>query len=73
MKQADIPTVLIISDMEFDECGVSLISGFSPNTMNMVMNGSIESDGNEVHTTKDPYESMVNVLNGERYAQIKIA
>lgn len=122
VKQADIPTVLIISDMEFDECaesnnghcdatlfdaiadkwedagyelpqlafwnvnsrthgiplqenecGVSLVSGFSPNTMNMVLSGSIESDGNLVHVTTDPYESMLNVLNGERYAKIRIA
>lgn len=108
LKQREIPTILIISDMEFDRCavtndgyldqalfesigkkwakkgyklptlvfwnvcsrtkgiplkenelGVKLISGFSPNIMNMVLSDE-----------KNAYKSMVDVLNGERYKQI---
>lgn len=108
VKQEDIPTILVISDMEFDSCaqsnegscnsalfatiskkwqeagyimphlafwnlcsrthgiplqenesGVSLISGFSPNAMNMVLNGKL-----------NPYEAMANILNSERYIKI---
>lgn len=117
VKQEDIPSVLIISDMEFDncavghffegegyaradetlfksiarrwekygykmphlafwnvcsrtngvplqenDCGVTLVSGFSPNVMNMMTRGIL-----------DPYVAMVSVLEGERYKQITIA
>lgn len=117
VKQKDIPMVLIISDMEFDdcvvgyrvdsysdnaakktlfdniahkweiegyklphlafwnvnsrtnaiplqknECGVTLISGFSPNTLKMVTSGKL-----------DPCDVMTTILNGERYEQITVA
>lgn len=42
-----------------NELGVKLISGFSPNIMNMVLSDE-----------KNAYKSMVDVLNGERYKQI---
>ena len=110
LRQEELPpTVLIISDMEFDyaascarpdqrlfdvirreyeeagylmprlafwnlcsrtntipvrenELGVTLVSGFSPSVMKMVMSGKL-----------DPYEAMVDVLNDHRYDAVREA
>lgn len=110
LKQEEIPTVLIISDMEFDfaigsyyghankrlfehiaqkfdmcgyklprmvfwnvmsrtkaipmiqnDLGVILVSGFSQNVLNMVLN-------NET----DPLKALLSILDSDRYANIKI-
>ena len=45
-----------------NDLGVALVSGFSVNTMNMVMNGEL-----------DPYKCLIKELNKERYAPIEIA
>lgn len=45
-----------------NDLGVTLVSGFSVNVMNMVMNGEL-----------DPYKCLVKELNKERYAPIEIA
>jgi hypothetical protein len=48
---------------KFDDKGVALVSGFSPSVMKSLFK-KIE--------IKTPYESMLDVLNSERYSQIKI-
>ena len=45
----------------YNENGVLLISGFSQNVLNMVMNGKT-----------DPYDSLVEELNRERYNSIPL-
>lgn len=45
-----------------NELGIVLISGFSVNTINMIMSGKT-----------DPYECLLGVLNSERYVPIKNA
>ena len=45
-----------------NELGVSLVSGFSVNVCKMVLNNKL-----------DPYDSLLDVLNSERYAQVEKA
>ena len=45
----------------YNENGVLLISGFSQNVLNMVMNGKT-----------DPYDALIEELNKERYAKIPL-
>ena len=45
-----------------NELGVSLVSGFSPNIMKMVLSEKL-----------DPKEAMLDMLNGERYAPVREA
>lgn len=42
--------------------GVALVSGFSPNVAKMVMSGKL-----------DPYEALMETLNGERYDAVRKA
>ena len=44
-----------------NELGVALVSGFSQNVANMVLNGEL-----------DPYQNLVNTLMSERYSPIKL-
>lgn len=44
-----------------NELGVALVSGFSQNVANMVLNGEL-----------DPYQNIVNTLMSERYSPIKL-
>ena len=46
---------------KYNENGVLLISGFSQNVLNMVMNGET-----------DPYVALVKELNGDRYSNIPL-
>lgn len=50
------PIPMIENDM-----GVTLMSGYSPNNVRLIMSGKL-----------DPYEALVEVLNGPRYEQITI-
>ena len=45
-----------------NELGVTLVSGFSLSILNMVTSGEL-----------DPFKSLVNILNGERYEPVKLA
>ena len=45
----------------YNESGVTLVSGFSPNVFNMVLNNEL-----------DPYKALVKTLMSERYNKIKI-
>lgn len=45
-----------------NDMGVSLVSGFSVNILNMVMNGEI-----------DPYKNLIKTLNSERYSPVEKA
>lgn len=45
-----------------NECGVALVSGFSQNILNMVINGSL-----------DPYQNLVDILNNKRYDAVEQA
>ena len=45
----------------YNESGVTLVSGFSPNVFNMVVNNEL-----------DPYKALVKILMSERYNKIKI-
>lgn len=47
--------------MQENSLGVTLISGFSPNLMKMVMSGELNA-----------YKALVATLNSERYAKIKV-
>ena len=44
-----------------NDLGVALVSGFSQNVANMVLNGEL-----------DPYQNLVNTLMSERYSPIKL-
>lgn len=44
-----------------NENGVTLVSGFSPNVFNMVLNNEL-----------DPYKALIKTLMSERYSKIKI-
>jgi hypothetical protein len=39
--------------------GVNLVSGFSPNVLQIVLSGKI-----------DPYDALISVLNGPRYKDL---
>lgn len=45
-----------------NEMGVALVSGFSPNIAQMVMSGKT-----------DPYEALMDTLNGKRYNAVREA
>lgn len=45
-----------------NDLGVALVSGFSPNVARMVMSGKL-----------DPYECLLETLNGERYRAVEAA
>ena len=45
-----------------NELGVGLVSGFSPSIAKMVLSNKI-----------DPYEALLDILNSDRYKQIKLA
>ena len=47
--------------MQSNENGLVLMSGFTPNQMNMLMSNKL-----------DPYENLVEVLNGDRYKNIEL-
>ena len=43
-----------------NECGVALVSGFSPNVVKMVMSGFT-----------DPFECLLEQLNSDRYKAVE--
>lgn len=49
--------------MQENDNGLVLCSGFSPNIINMVMSGDL----------KDPYDILLNTLNGDRYKAVREA
>lgn len=46
--------------VQANECGVTLVSGYSPNTVKMILSGEI-----------DPWKSLKSILNGDRYKVIE--
>ena len=45
-----------------NDLGVTLVSGFSPSVMKMVMSGKL-----------DPYEALLDMLNSDRYKPVRLA
>lgn len=57
-----------------DTQNVKMLSGFSPNLLQYVMNGEVESqmaENNSVHTSVTPYKTMRSVLDDARYEPIR--
>ena len=46
--------------VQANECGVTLVSGYSPNTVKMIISGEI-----------NPWESLKSILNSDRYKAIE--
>lgn len=56
----------------FDE-NVGMVSGFSPSCLKSILSGEeIESESDVEKKKETPYELMMKVINGERYASITI-